>query len=534
VSGVGSLGLRAETAAASRPDANTDRSSPSLRAVRVTLQAVDREVKLRLHASSDEEEDERLAEIAPARLRVSGLWRPMRLRALLTLVCVLGGRADAICSLRRDRLVRDRLDVDGEIGPSIGLRPAKNFDAEETHWKPVPVEALFAVDAFCRLADRLLADTPDYTEQGRCERPAPPEDLAMFPVSLRHPGRSITPQGFYQQLVGAPARPVHGRARRLPLIERPDGRGYSPHTLRGTVMQVIEGAAKRYCAEHGLNDTPEQIYEALVDHTIPGDRHGYLDRSSLRGRERLAKIGARIAWEMLATEKGARTVRDHDGFRTALRQLQAIEHELTLNRQQIRETREHAVGQRISSTRLLADLGVLDDAREELDERRAGIERRIEDLRHDPATRVQVSDEIPGEDLIDRFDEIEEEINGHGSKATQPELPQPVRDWFTVPEVPTIFEISYPQGARWVNNKNLPHSPGDPRNPWRTHPLPIDESLGPRRRRIPVSQISPAYLRTAAQRARLAQILANWPQGWSTEHCLAPLQRPDSNPRRPK
>ena len=509
------------------PEANTDRSSPSLRLVRLAIQRLDQEVKRRLRADSDEEELDRLKRVAPSILRGAGLWQKMRLRALLTLACILGARADAMCGLRRSQLVRDHVGPGGELGPAIALRPGKTFHPEEIHWKPIPREALFALDALFVIADRTIAGVPDYHAiYGRCERPPPPSDMAMFPASLRHADRSISASAFYVELVGSPARPEKKRKARAPLIPRQDGRGYSPHTLRGAVMQAIERGARRYCAEHGLDDKPEQIYEALVDHTVGGDRHGYLDRNTLRGRERLSKIGTQIAWEMLATDAGARTPRDNDAYRAALDKRRVLNDELQRNRQQIRSARENARRGGASTNKLLIDLGELSDDREELEDRRAEVDRELERLRTDPATRIAISDEVPDSDLVDRFDDLDREMRDAAPNNQEGAAhPSPVREprWVTIRELSFIAGISYQQAARWANGKHLPFRPGDPRRPFEPSALPVDRSLGPRKCRIAVDGLNPGFLQSDGVRTRLAEVLASWPPHWSKDQCQAPF-----------
>jgi hypothetical protein len=75
-------------------------------------------------------------------------------------------------------------------------------------------------------------------------------------------------------------------------------------------MQMIEYAARHLLPEDQRHLKPEELYEALVDHDVPGDRHGYMDRNTLRGREILSGIAADLAWRMLTTEDGARRIRD--------------------------------------------------------------------------------------------------------------------------------------------------------------------------------------------------------------------------------
>jgi hypothetical protein len=102
--------------------------------------------------------------------------------------------------------------------------------------------------------------------------------------------------------------------------------------------------------------------------------------------------------------------------------------------------------------------------------------------------------------------------------------PDPIRDWITIPELAEVLDISYPTAARWVRGEHLPHAAGDPRNPWQADKVPVDSSLGERRRRIWTGGISSAVIRTEAQRTRLSQLLGQAPKGWSPKHTAAPLR----------
>jgi hypothetical protein len=138
---------------------------------------------------------------------------------------------------------------------------------------------------------------------------------------------------------------------------------------------------------------------------------------------------------------------------------------------------------------------------------------------------IPVPDDIPDEQLRDLFDQIESQIENQ-IIAREPTLPEPVRKppWLTVREAAELLGISYPQMARWVNVQHLPFPAGDARNPWQPNAVPVDTSLGPRRRRIAVEGINPRYIRTEGQQRRLAELLATWPKRWKETHCRAPLK----------
>jgi hypothetical protein len=298
------------------PAANTDRSAPPWRLVRLAWQEVDRDVKAKLGANTVLEELEIVTTCSVHRLREKGVWLQLRWRALLGLICVLGSRSGAACELRRGDLRHAHRSPDGRCGPAIALRPGKTYDRQEIHYKPIPAELYSVIEVFCIATDRILAETPDYNG-GRVPRARPPDDVALFPRSLRHPEVALSQAGFYVQLKGYEA--TARRPNRPPLLVGAD-HGYSPHTLRGATMQAVTKAAVTYLPKHHPDLQPMDIVETLVDHEVHGDRYGYLDKNTLQGREVLSQIATELAWRMLTTEDGARKVRDADGYRDALAQ----------------------------------------------------------------------------------------------------------------------------------------------------------------------------------------------------------------------
>ena len=124
---------------------------------------------------------------------------------------------------------------------------------------------------------------------------------------------------------------------------------------------------------------------------------------------------------------------------------------------------------------------MLDEQRDQIRTRLRGLDEEVERLRHDPTTQIPAPDDTPDELLIDKFGQIEREINGQVvATARQSPRPKPIREpaWITIPEAADILDISYPQMARWANGKHLPFVAGDPHNPWQPDQMPIDTSLG--------------------------------------------------------
>ena len=507
------------------PAANTDTSAPSWRLVRLAWQSLDHQIKQRLGAHSDQHELEIVRTCSPFRLRLGGVWILMRRRAMFALCAMLGGRVEAITMLRRADFKPAHQCSDGQITPAIALRPHKTSPDGEVHYKPIPPASTWCLEVLIIATDRILAETPDYTDAGRITRPSPPEDLAMFPTSLRHPGRSMRPAGFRAAMVGRPARGP--RSARAPMLPRQNGTGHTPHNIRSAVMQMLERQARDYCEQQRLPYRPQDIPEALVDHgAIADDRHGYYDRDTLPGREILSRIATSLAWPALTTDRGARRIRDANAYRTALKQRRALQQELERVQTEIEATMRRASDKR-RAAEVLLQIRALDEQREPIRSRLAEVEKHIERLRHDPATMIPVPDDLPDEDLDDEFDQIERELTANRSTVAPKAAPAPVRAFLTIPELAEVLEVSLPTAARWANGQHTRYPPGDPRNPLIR---PIDTSLGPRRRRIPIDSINPSYLATQAQHDRLARIRSEPPAGWRDEHWKAPLSASSAPP----
>ena len=509
------------------PSANTDRSAPPWRLVRLAWQQVDRDAKSRLGARSTQEELEIVTTCSVHRLR-AGLWLQLRWRALFGLICTLGSRSGAVCELRREDLRPRHRGPDGRSGPTIALRPGKTFDQREIHYKPIPAELYTMIEVFGIATDRILAEIPKYN-RGRAPASDRPANSPMFPRSLRRPDLALTQAAFYVQLRGYEANRSLGRNERPPVLAGSDGHRYSPHSLRGAAMQAITLAAVTHLPAHHPNLQARDIVEALVDHEVATDRLCYFDKNTLRGREILSRIASELAWRMLTTDEGARKVRDADGYRDSLRQRQILDAELKRLDREIKIVLDEHPRRPDHATKMLFELHALEERRNQVRIRLIKAEQRIERLRDDPTTHIPVPDDIPDDELTDGFDQIEREIEGRTAGGIEPRFPDPVRRpaWITIREAAEILDISYPQAARWVNGQHLPFPAGDPRNPWQPGQPPVDITRGPRRRRIAVEHINPAYVRAEAQRRRLAEILALWPTGWKQADCTAPLVLPD-------
>jgi hypothetical protein len=284
---------------------------------------------------------------------------------------------------------------------------------------------------------------------------------------------------------------------------------------------MVREGGRDFCEKRGLPFSPEVIASALLDHEIRTDPYGYADLNTLRGRERLSRLGTQIAWEMLATDRGARRMKNAIAYHDAVRKRGILKAELDRQSREIAAAVQQARAARKVPADLLLDL-LANDERTELQTRLAAIETQIHNLLHSPETLIPAPDDISDEQLRDELEALEKAVRQGPAKPKRSSVPpDPVRDWITIPELADILDISYPTAARWVRGEHLPHAAGDPRNPWQADNIPVDASLGERRRRIWTGGISSAVIRTEAQRARLAQLLGQAPKGWSRKHAGA-------------
>ena len=191
-----------------------------------------------------------------------------------------------------------------------------------------------------------------------------------------------------------------------------------------------------YCAEHGIPVRPEVIASALLDHDIRSDPYGYGDLNTLRGRERLSRHGAQIAWEMLATERGARMTRNAAAYRAAVQKREILKAELDRRNREIATAVEQARAAGKVPADLLLDL-LANDERADLQARIAATENEIHKLLDDPDKLIPVPDSWSEEQLRADVEAFEKAIT---STPTRPKpraqrQPNPVRDWVTIGEL---------------------------------------------------------------------------------------------------
>jgi integrase len=518
--------------------ANTDRSAPARHQLRSAYRTLDTAFKERFSVGLEGDELSVIEAVPAGQLVARGAWRLGRNRALFGLLCVTGSRIGAALALMLSDFDAEHVDPDGNVGPAVALRPGKTMEADDIRWKPLPVGAGQIIQAHVLLTRRLALETDGPGQVSRRRHDRLPKDYPLFPASVKHIERPWDRSGFYEAIAGRVSRPPVRKSPWYGVLRRetqpdhmPPGRcahrlGYSPHTLRRATLQMVREGGREFCEERRLPLSPEVIASALLDHEIRNDPYGYADLNTLQGRERLSRLGAQIAWEMLTTDRGARKMKNAIVHHEAARKRGILKAELDRKNREIAAAVHQARAARKVPAGLLLDL-LVNDERTALQTRLAATETQIHNLLYDPKTLIPAPDDLSDEQLRQELEAFEKTVgrNQAQPKRTALRRPDPIRDWITIPELAEVLDISYPTAARWVRGEHLPHAAGDPRNPWQPESVPVDASLGERRRRIWTGGISPGVIRTEAQRARLAQLLAQPPKGWSAKHASAPLRR---------
>jgi integrase len=501
------------------PPADTDRSSPVLEQLRVVWQDLDERVRLLAGIADDEDELEAVRCVPKSALfGRSNLWTTARTRALFVLSLVLGSRPGAICRLRRGDFVSDHITPDGHVVAAIRLCPGKTLDPHTVCWKPIPPRVARLIEVYIAVTDAILA------QRGAEAGP----DSPLFVGRLTRPDAALSTYSLREVFTGRKDRrkaPLLPRARHDQFSESSRPLWYSPHTLRGAAIQIIREHGPGYLVTMDLHIRAEVVGEALTDREIPSDRYGYADLNTARGRETLSGIGATIVWECLAERRGARLVPDVAAYRGCLERKLAIEAQIRADAGEVDElVRNARRGLALPSDAVL-DVTAVVSRRDLLRDQLREVDRELEKLRHDRTTWTAVPDGDERDTPVPDLEAVERDLMTQSDAEVRDEC-APVRDWVTVTEFGEVAGVSHATPPRWLKGQHLPHRPGDPRRPWEPDAVPVDETLGPRRRRIWVPGIGPGFFRAPVARQLLAKLLAGWPEGWSEDHCSAPLVLP--------
>lgn len=479
---------------ANAEDADTNRGGPPRILLRRALALLDSNVR------------ERMATAGGRKV----CFRPMRNRAILGLLC-LGLRLDAVCRLDvRDYDPSHRFP-DGSIGPAIAVRPGKTIRRHKVRWKGLPGELAAWIEDWIAYSGRSIGQRHAVDSDGEPVRhrvsgellPAP-----MFLGSRTRPDKRMEQMSIYSAIAGhhvtteRSSRPGKKQGQRalIPIGDNPYV-GYSPHSYRHSVEQLAHQVGCEWINENedeGRRITAQIMCDALLDHAMSGDRYGYKDASTPRGREKWARIAGLGVWEHLRGDRGARLGPDRERIAAAAERLATVETELKLVEAQIDAlkgkklalTENAASLSQARAARILVQVAHLDA---HIDDRR-DREKRLERDRSDALVELErarsrdswiaIPDDLPDTDT-EAMDE------GESYDSAEP-APEPVRDWITPGEAALVYGVSVATMNRWLKGL-MPRAYGDPRNPWESDSIPIDVR-SPRRRRVLVGLVDRSKL----------------------------------------
>jgi integrase len=355
----------------SRP-ADSDRRAPSLRAVRLALRALDRDVAMRKQTKHGRRY----------------MARALRSRALLGVFVTLGGRAGAIGALRRGDFVRFHRSQ-GHEGPALMLRPAKGLHSDLVRVKFIPLELGEWLHEWIEYAG--IHDEPD------------------APLWVKPSGEALQWEAIRKIIIG--------------LLEPfvPD-RQCSPHTLRHLCEKLAFLAGMDWLAENrdelvrgelsGFPASPQTFADALLDHALNAVQDTYKDINSEQGRETWARIAAEGVWALVWGEKGAPKGPDPDRVSEARKQLEDADADCRAARGELQrlETRKKVVREQAIDLAATGDVAVTLKGMLELDAladevvaavgEAAAAERRLDDARRGLEEAKVALVPLPDEDPI--------------------------------------------------------------------------------------------------------------------------------------
>ena len=502
----------------------TDSTSPPLTLLRYVLQELNSEITGILRCPSAEQADCIRAGLSSRQM--TGLFLRLRSRALLSSLATVGMRVGALTRLTVDDLSRTRPRNSGELGSALALRPGKSLSAEKVRFKPIPEGLLDVIEAHLAFLE-LYFDCPL------------PGDNPLFMASLTRPTVALSSHAIGNQ-VGRSQRRTHrlkdGRTSEYvspPLLPRTGSEnGYSAHTVRGAVAQMIRSRAgacwlelnRDHLGDERLAADPllqSMLADVLLDHSVSLDLLGYGGASKERDRERLSGIATELTWALLSTDAGARKVPDAKGFRAAVHQRLAAESELARVTREIDEILE-ASRNGMKSDAALIEIQARTHREKRVREQLGEIKIEINEIRHNRARQVPIPDDQPL--VCVDLDQIEKELAG-GVGGYERRRYKAVRDWITPGELAQILGVGSATVRRWLDGRLPRHIV-----PWDVENLPIDDSLGHKRRRLIAGGLNQALFDTELKREKLAETLARWPKGWTQEGMQTPLDRSNNQP----
>jgi hypothetical protein len=536
------------------PPAGQENSAPPLSLARLTWQSLNQTIAERLQQKEGESELAALERMSSAPLLHSGLFVPLRARVTLGLLVIIGARIQALADLSIDDVIREWHGPapDHLCGPAIRLRPGKTLHRDHERIKPIPPGLLNAIDVYLRyleLAAEIIVCW-DIAPSTRIVERTLSTPLLVRARQVWTPWRTDRIRMF---LSGRTPSNYGGRWERgaYPLISRiagvnpdhsPELRqfvGYTPHEYRHLASQVAERAGKLWNEKHPATGgdsefTPGMYAAALLDHDMPEHRLRalYGDRNRGDTRTLLAGRATYGIWDLLTTDEGARRRPDVDKYRDVSRLAGALDAERKHLQDRLERTAVAGKAPAADPQRLLLEMADFSQQVARVNDQLDRARQRLDDLKHDQTTWIAIPDDAPDPGPVD-FECLNHTVEENADQF--PRVTSRVRDFLTPRELAELAgRGAQSTVTRWMKGEHLP---SDPRlRPWEADAIPVDESLGPRYRRILVDRIKDSFWVTETMRRRRDEILSDWPtgSGWRTKglpnhRCLAPLSPPDSS-----
>jgi hypothetical protein len=508
------------------PEADSDQEAVPFLLLRQDWRRRQREIDKLLRRLPGESEQAALERLPASALRHDGLFTELRDRLVFFFAAVLGVRPVVLTLTRLCDYDARRL-WEGNYAPAIGIRGHKTTRDDDRAWKILPESCRPVIETYLEFRKRYYREVAHVHELEVLD-PASPLPLVL--AELARPSSPYSEGGMSNKFSGR--MPSGHSSKTTPMLSKHPASegleryiGYKAGQFRHAALQAVEFYGSDYVREIKQKWQPRVMGEALVDHAkITGDELGYYDRNKARGRARLSAHAARVLWEALTTDRGARRGPDVDAFTKLLDQRSVLEAETALHREDVEALKRRADGGENSSELVIALITKYGDL-QRLENALGRIDVNLERLKH-PRRYVVLSDAAPDEDQFLDLRALERDFEAEIAVAPEPAS---ARRWVGVREF--AKDVLGPYGSeasvkRWVQG-DLPYAPGDPRNPWEADAVPVTGQG--HRRRIWIDGIKPTFWATKpeAVRDRLRAMLRTpGPKGWAAAH-LGPLSPPE-------
>jgi hypothetical protein len=491
----------------------TNTSAPSLTEIRIRA----RELRQGVCSALSCDPDEVLSTVRTAsETRLRGLFRPMRDWAFFSLLVISASRSGAVAGADAvgPRLRQRHFDVshrtpDGQVGPAIVINPRKRADDSVESWKPLVGPAArhyvaYPLECLVAICERYNGGSLD-------------ADWPLFATGSGTLDQAWTRGSIARRFTGQDSAGKRSRAM-IPFDIEDPFLGYSPHRYRAAATKMLEGqAAGDYLRRHRIDVPQRFLPDVLTDHSLRGIDAIYNQLNTPVGREEAAAVATEVIAQLVFTELGARRVPDAAGYEEGLRRQQALVGERGRISKDIERGLRSLERGEIDAAAALAQVHRSDHRRDDIAQELARLELDLRSIRSlDPDRFVPIPDDVPSAAHVD-FEVIERRVLGRTVPSNgRPQTLEPVRDWIPVSEMAAIAGNSTKQARLWASGRGLPR--GDTRRrPWEPDKIPVDDSLGPRRRRILVRGINPEWLDADPhRREKLNELLTDWPAGWSS------------------